>query len=171
MNRMNRKNVLTVVASLGLVLGITSLALMVREKGRTKVSVSFLKREPSQGEFPTYIAGERFDFEARNPGAKPVSIHVSAIEDQPGHWISPPPHNLGQIQARETSQLYLYAPMGLHPRSVRLRVYEQASLWRKTQIALNLLLERAAGRYTGKQVWFNKMEAPTYDLLIEGVSR
>jgi len=163
---MNRKVVLIGVASIGLVLGITTLALLIRENSGAKVSVSFLKAEPSHGEFPTYIEGERFDFAARNPGSKPVSVYVLAMEDEHGDWVSSQPRNLGQVQARQTTRLYLYLPLGLHPRSVRMRVYEEASLGQKTEYALSLLIDKAAGRQPRKQVWFDKMQVPTYDLVV-----
>lgn len=163
---MNRKIVLIGGAFLGLLLGITTLLLLTRANGGVKVSVSFLKAEPSHGEFPTYAEGERLDFAARNAGSRSASVYACGIQDENGQLVPTLLRNLGDVEARQSAQLNLYLPLGLHPRSVRMRVYERASLAQKTQTALRLLVDKAAGRYAGNQVWFGGLSVPAYEFIV-----
>jgi len=48
-----------------------------------------------------------------------------------------------------------------------MRVSEKASAVRKTQFALRLLIEKASGRYRGKQVWFDGLKVPAYEFIVK----
>ena len=48
-----------------------------------------------------------------------------------------------------------------------MRVSVKASPVQKAQFALKLLIEKARGRYPGKQVWFDGLDAPAYDFVVK----
>src|SRR5436190_8549269 len=158
MNR--RRLVLLSSVSLGLLLGVTLLAILARDSRGSKVTVSFVNAEISNGEFPSYAKSERLDFDVRNAGAKPVFVDVSEIEDEHGNWV-PSLHVLGGVEAGQSTRFYLYLPLESHPRSLRVRVSEEASSIQKTRYALRLLIKKASDRYPGKQVWFDGLKVPT----------
>ena len=130
------------------------------------MTVSFVNAEISNGQFPTYAKSERLAFAVRNAGAKPASLGVSQIEDEHGRW-APSRHVLGEVEAGQSAQLYLYLPLESHPRSLRVRVYEPASTLRKTRYALGLLIEKASGRYPGKQVWLDGLKVPAREIIVK----
>ena len=152
--------------SLGLLLGVTTLVILTCDNGGSKVTVSFAKAEASNGQFPSYIMSERLDFGVRNAGSKPAFVDVSEIENEHGNWV-PSLHVLGDVEAGQSTQFYLYLPPGTHPRSLRMRVSETASALQKTRFALKLLIEKASGRYPGKQVWFNGLKMPAYEVIVK----
>jgi len=153
-------------ASLGLLLGVTTLVILTCDNGGSKVTVSFAKAEASNGQFPSYIMSERLDFGVRNAGSKPAFADVSAIEDEHGNWV-PSFHILGDVKAGQSTQFYLYLPLGSHPTSLRMRMSETASALQKTRFALKLLIEKASGRYPGKQVWFDELKVPAYEFIVK----
>jgi hypothetical protein len=163
---MNRRIPLISCVFLGLVLGLTTLMIVMFNNRGSKVTVLFVNREPSHGQFPSYAESERFDFAFQNAGSNPASVYVSEIEDERGIWV-PSIHELGDVEARKSIHHCLYLPLGSHPRSLRMRVREKASAVRKTQFALRLLIDKASGRYPGKQVWFDRLRVPVYDLLVK----
>ena len=165
---MNAKAVLIGVVTVGFALSAMILTLQTCATRGVQFGVSFLKAEPSHGEFPMYIKGKRFDLVARNRGPKSLAVYVTAWEDEQGSWVSlRPPHNLGKIEARKTTQLYLYLPAGIDPMGVRMRVFQKASLGQRFQHSLCLLIDKAAGRYKGRQVWFDELNVPAYDFVVK----
>src|SRR5262245_24355142 len=78
---MNRRIVLISSVSLGLLLGVTTLAILTCNSS-SKVTVRFVNSESSNGEFPSYAPSERLDFAVRNVGSKPASVEVSEIQDE-----------------------------------------------------------------------------------------
>ena len=154
---MNRKGTIILIssASLGLLLGLTTLATLTWRNGSSELSVSFVNTEASNGEFPSYVPSERLAFAVRNASSRRLSLEVSQIEDEYGNWI-PSLHILGGVEAGRSPHLYLYLPRGSHPRSVRMLVRTKASVVQKTQYAFRLLIDKAFGRYPGKQIWFDR---------------
>ena len=163
---MNRRMLLISSVSLGLLLGVTTLVILTCDNRGSKVTVTFANAEASNGQFPSYIRSERVDFAVRNAGSKPAFADVSDIEDEHGNWV-PSFHILGDVKAGQSTQFYLYLPLGSHPRSLRMRVSETASVVQKTQFALGLLIEKASGRHTGKQVWFSGLKMPVYEVIVK----
>jgi len=159
---MNRR---IVTFSLGLLLAVTLLAILTRDSRGSKVTVSFVNAEISNGEFPTYAKCKRLALDVRNAGSKPAFVDASEIEDEHGNWVRSL-HVLGQVEAGQSTQFYLYLPLESHPRSLRVRVNKEASLIRKTRYALRLLIEKASGRYAGKQVWFDGLKMPAYEIIV-----
>jgi len=47
-----------------------------------------------------------------------------------------------------------------------MRVDVKASPVQKAQFALRLLIEKARGRYPGKQVWFDRLDVPVYEFVV-----
>jgi hypothetical protein len=163
---MNRRTVLITSGSLGLLLGVTILAILTCNSG-SKVTVRFVNAESSNGEFPAYAPSERLDFAVRNVGSKSASVEVSGIQDEHGTWV-PARRGLGDVDAGKQTQFYLYLPLGSsRPSSVRMRVLEKASGIQKTRCAIRLLIEKASGRYPGKQVWFDGLKVPAYELIVK----
>src|SRR5437764_5914350 len=162
----HRRLVLVGSVSLGLLLGVTLLAILARDSRGSKVTVSFVNAEISNGQFPSYAKSKRLDFAVRNAGSKPAFVNVSEIEDEHGNWV-PSFHVLGHVEAGQSTQFYLYLPLESHPRSLRVRVSEEASLIQKTRFALRLLIDKASGRYTSKQVWFDGLKAPAYEFIVK----
>ena len=162
---MNVKISLISCVFLGLVLGLIALAIFMFNNSGSKVTVSFVNTEPSHGQFPSYALSERFDFAVRNAGSEAASVEVRAIEDEQGNWV-PSLHILGEVEARKGTQLYLYLPQGSHPRHLRLRVLEKANAVQKTKVALKFLIERASGRYTSKQIWFDQLRVPSREFIV-----
>ena len=160
---MNRRMVLISSVSLGL---LTTLAILTSDKGGSKVTVSFVNAETSNGQFPSYVKSERLAFAVRNAGSKPAFFDVSKIKDEHGNWI-PSLHILGDVEAGQSTQFYLYLPLGSHPQSLRMRMHEKASVVQKTQLALRLLIKKALGRYPGKQVWFDGLKVPVYEVIVK----
>lgn len=148
---------------LGLVLGLT--ALLVLNNDASKVSVSFVNVEVSHGQFPSYKENLRFAFAVRNGGVKAAFIVVSAIEDENGNWV-PSLQPLGEVEAGQSTQLYLYLPPGSRPKNLRVRVNESASAIQKSKFAVRLLIEKASGRYTGQQVWFDRLKVPAGEVIV-----
>jgi hypothetical protein len=48
-----------------------------------------------------------------------------------------------------------------------MRVMEKASAFQKSRFALKLLFEKASGRYPRKQVWFEGLKVPAYELIVK----
>ena len=48
-----------------------------------------------------------------------------------------------------------------------MRVLENASVIEKTRSALRLLMDKASGRYPGKQVWFGGLRVPAYEFTVK----
>jgi len=163
---MNRRCVLVSSVSLGLLLSVTTLVILTRDNGGSKTTVSFLKSETSNGQFPSYDRSERLDFAVRNAGSKPAFVYVSEIENEHGNWF-PSLYKLGDVGAGQSTQLYLYLPLGSHPRSVRMRVLEDANAVQKAQYALRLLVEKGSGRYAGKQFWFDGLSVPANEFTVK----
>lgn len=162
---MNRRIVLITSVSLGLLLSLTTLAILASDN-RNKVTVSFLNSEHSNGVFPANVESERLAFAVRNAGSKPASFEVSKIEDEHGKWV-PSRYLLGDVEAGKSAHLYLYLPRGSHPQKVRMRMLRKASVARKTQFALRLLIEKASGRYPGKPVWFDGLTVPVWEFTVK----
>src|SRR6266496_2134289 len=164
---MNRKRLVLVRSvSLGLLLGVTMLAILARGSRGSKVTVSFVNAETSNGQFPSYVKSERLAIAVLNSGSKPAFFDVSEIEDEHGNWV-PSRHILGDVGAGQRSQLYLYLPLGSHPQSLRMRMHKKASTVQKTQFALRLLIKKASGRYPGKQVWFDGLKVPAGEFIVK----
>ncbi len=164
---MNRKIKIVLISSvsLGLLLVLAMLVILTCGNGGSKFTVSFVNAESSNGKFPSYVPSERLAFVVRNAGSKPAFVDVSQIEDEHGKWI-PTLHVLGDAEVGQSTHFYLYLPRGSHPRSLRVRVHEKASAVQKTQHALRLLTQRASGRYSGKQVWFDGLMVP-YEFIVK----
>ena len=47
-----------------------------------------------------------------------------------------------------------------------MRVLEKASAIQKGRYALKLLVEKVSGRYAGKQVWFDGLRVPAYEITV-----
>jgi hypothetical protein len=160
-----RRTVLISGVSLALLACVAALAILKWNNGGSKVTVSFLKSEPSHGQFPLYAESERLDFAARNAGSKPASVYLLALQDQQGQWVSSlPPQKLGDLGAAESAQLYLYLPRGSHPRSLRMRVNVKASALQKVQFALNSLISNS--RPPGNQLWFDQLRVPANEFVV-----
>ena len=48
-----------------------------------------------------------------------------------------------------------------------MRVLGKASAIQKSRYALKLLIEKASGRYPGKQVWFDGLKVPAYEIIVK----
>jgi hypothetical protein len=163
---MNRKIVLISSLSLGLLISVTTLAMLTFHNHSSKVTVTFVNSEASNGQFPNYLKSERLAFAVRNAGSQRASFYVCEIEDERGNWV-PSSYNLGHVEAGHSDHIYLYLPLGLHPQNLRMRMLSKASTVRKTQYALRLLIEKASGRYPGKQFWFDGLEVPTCEFILK----
>ena len=163
---MNRKIVLI---SSGLLPGVTTLVILTFFGGGSKVTVSYVNSEPSHGEFPSYAMSERLAFAVRNAGSKRASVDVCEMEDEHGNRV-PLLRGLGDVEAGQITQLYLYLPAGSHPRGLRMRVLESACLLQKTQFALRMLIKKASGRYPSHypsgQVWFDRLKAVSGEIIV-----
>src|SRR6266496_2377303 len=140
---MNRRSVLISSVSFGLLLSLTTLAILRRDKGSGKFTVSPVQAEISNGQFPSYVKSERLDFAVQNAGSKPAFVDISEIEDEHGNWV-PSLHILGEAAAGQSTQFYLYLPLGSHPRSLRVRICEKATAVQKTKFAIRLLIQKAS---------------------------
>ena len=98
---------------LGLWLGVTAILMLTVHSRGGQVTVSFVKAEPSPGECPDYRECERLAFAARNAGPRPVSVAVFGLRDAQGTLGT-----LGDVEARQSAQLYLHLPRGSHPVAV-----------------------------------------------------
>src|ERR1043166_3084994 len=99
---MNRKRLVLVCSvSLGLLLGVTMLAILARDSRGSKVTVSFVNAETSNGQFPSYVKSERLAFAVRNGGSQPAFFDVSEIKDQHGNWASSL-QMLGEVDRKST---------------------------------------------------------------------
>src|SRR3954468_16540090 len=85
---MNRRLTLIVSVSLGLLLGVAALAILWRENGVSKVTVSFVNAEASYGPPFSNVECERLAFAVRNEGEALVPFVVSDIKDEHGNWVS-----------------------------------------------------------------------------------
>src|SRR5208283_2307232 len=94
---MNRWIVLISSVSLGLLLSVTTLAILTFHNRSSKVTVSFVNSETSNGQFPDYLESERLAFAVRSAGSRLTSFYVSEIEDEHGSWV--PSHILGHVEA------------------------------------------------------------------------
>ena len=151
--------------SVGLLLGLTTLVILMSHGG-SKVTVSFVNAEASNGQFPSYVPSERLAFAVRNAGSKRASVDVSHIEDEHGKWTRSI-HMLGGVEASQSTHVYLYLPVGSRPRRVRVRVSEKASPVQKARYALELLAARASARYSGKQIWFDRLSVPVDEFIVK----
>lgn len=167
---MNRRTVRISIVTLSLLLGVAILVILTGAKGGAKFTVTFVNAETCTGPFPPFDMSERLAFAFRNAGSNSGSVYVGEIEDEQGNWVRSQ-CVLGEVPAGRTTQLYLYLPQGQHPRSVRMRVLEGASVVQKARFALRMLFEKAAGRYSGKQVWFGKLRVPAYEFVVKLDSR
>ena len=173
---MNRR--IAIVGSLcfGLMLSALIFAVLMYDDGSGKVTVAFVNAEASNGVFPDYIRSERFAFHVQNAGSKSASVVVAGIEDGQGYLI--PSLSMGassnpvraldhvKVEPRGSAELYLYLPQGVQPKSVRMRIFENANAVRKTQVALRHLVDKASGRYKGKQVWFDRLQVPVCEFTV-----
>ena len=159
---MNRRIALISSVSLGLLLSVTTLAILTFHNRGSKVAVSFVNSGLSSGQFPTYLESERLAFAVRSAGSKLSSFYVYEIEDEHGNWV--PSRIGGDVEA---GQIYLYLPLGSHPQRLRIRLLRKASAVRKTQYALELLMEKASGRYPFKQVWIDGLEVPACEFIVK----
>ena len=150
---------------LGLLLAGAALVILMFKIGGNKVSVSFLKSESTYSPFPSMVESERLDFAVRNGISRALSFEVSAIQDANGKWV-PSHYSLGDVEARQSTQLYLYLPKGSHPRSLRMRLLVQASGVQKAQFALRLLIDKVCGRYTAKTIWFPRLKVPGREFIV-----
>ncbi len=150
---------------LGLLLAGAALVLLMFNIGGNKVSVSFLKSESTYSPFPSMVESERLDFAVRNGISRALSFEVSAIQDANGKWV-PSHYSLGDVEARQSTQLYLYLQKGSHPRSLRMRLLMQASGVQKAQVALRLLIDKVCGRYKAKTIWFPRLKVPGREFIV-----
>ena len=151
--------------SLGLLAMVAALAVLWRENGVSKVTVSFVNAEASYGPPFSNVECERLAFAVRNDGRAPVPFVVSAIKDEHGNWV-PSFYKLDDAAAGGTTHLYLYVPKGSNPQAVRLRGYKKASEFERARYALRLLSEKASGAYPGRQVWFKQLGLPVYEFIV-----
>jgi hypothetical protein len=163
---MKRKIILVASVSLVLLLGVVAFMMLASGRSDSKVTVSFVNSEIGYSPFPSMVESERLTFAVRNGGSKPAFLDILDIEDAHGIWTRKI-HSLGDVEAGKSNHLYLYVPVGSHPRSVRMRVSENASLAYKTRFALRLLIQRAMSRYQGKQVWFEGIKAPVSEFVVK----
>jgi hypothetical protein len=163
---MNRRIALITSVSFGLLLSVATLAVLWRDNGASKLTVSFMNAESSYGPPFSNIECERLAFAVRNDGTTPVPFVVSDIKDEHGTWLASF-HKLDDAAGGRTTHLYLYVPKGSHPQAVRLRGYKEATLAEKAQFALGLLIEKASGRYLRNQFWFEKLSVPTYEFIVK----
>jgi hypothetical protein len=162
---MKRRIAVIASASLGLLLSVATLAVVWRDNGVSKLTVSFVNAEASYGGPFSNVECERLAFAVRSDGKAPVPFVVSDIKDEHGNWV-PCFHKLDDAAAGRTTHLYLYVPKGSNPQAVRLRGYKKASEFEKARYALRLLSEKASGAYPGKQVWFGKLSVPAYEFIV-----
>lgn len=149
---MNRRIALISIVSLGLMLGVATIAMLVFHNRSSKVSVAFVSSETSYGPPFSNVECERLTFAVGSAGLKLTSFHVYAIEDEQGNWVP------SQISGRvEAGQMYVYLPLN-HPRELRIRLLRNASAVEKAQYALKLMIEKAWGRYPGKEVWLDGLK-------------
>ena len=73
--------------SLGLLLSVATLAVLWRENGVSKVTVSFVNAEAPYGPPFSNVECERLAFAVRNDGKAPVPFVVSDIKDEHGNWV------------------------------------------------------------------------------------
>ena len=163
---MNRWIALIGSVFLGLLLSVTTFAILTCDKGRSEVTVSFVNEEISSGKPFSYDLSERLTFAVRNAGSKLVSFNVFEIENKHGNWV-PSPYILGDVEAGQNAQLYLYLPLESHPKSVRMRMMRKASAVQKIQFAMRLLIERVSGRYLGKEFWFDGLSVPAREFTVK----
>ena len=164
---MNRRSLVLVSSvSLGLLLGVTMFATLARDSRGSKVTVSFVNAEISNGLFPSYVKSERLAFAVRNAGSRPAFFDVSEIEDEHGNWV-PSLHILGEAPAGQSTQFYLYLPLGSHPRSLRVRICEKATAVQKTKFAIRLLIQKVSGRYPGKRFWIDGLNVPACEVIVK----
>jgi hypothetical protein len=163
---MNRRIALITSVSFGLLLSVATLAVLWREYGVSKLTVSFVNSEASYGPPFSNVECERLAFAVRNDGRTPVPFVVSDIKDEHGTWLASF-HKLDDADAGRTTHLYLYVPKGSHPRAVRLRGYKKATIADKAQFALRLLVEKTSGRYPRNQFWFETLSVPTYEFTVK----
>jgi hypothetical protein len=163
---MNRRTVRISIVTLGLLLSVAILAMLTVAKGGAKFTVTFVNTETCTGPFPNMDMSERLAFAFRNAGSNSGSVYVGEIEDGQGNRVQSD-RLLGEAAAGQTTQLYLYLPQGQHPRSVRVRVLEDASVFQKARFALRMLIRKAAGRYSVNQVWFGKLRVPAYEFVVK----
>ena len=163
---MNRRLAIITSVALGLLLSGATLAVLWRDKGVSKITVSFVNAETSYGRPFSYGECERLAFAVRNNARRPVPFVVSDIKDEHGTWLASF-QKLDEADAGRTTHLYLYLPKGSHPQAVRLRGYKEASAVEKAKTAIRLLGEKASGRYPWNQFWFSKLSVPAYDFVIK----
>ena len=166
---MNRRSRIVLISSVsvGLLLSLTTLVILTSGNGGSRLTVSFVNAEASNGRFPSYAPSERLDFAVRNAGPKRAWVDVFEIEDEHGNSIPSPQYTLGDVEAGQSTHFYLYLPLGSHPRSLRMRVREKASAVQKAQFAIRLLTQKASGRYPYKQVWIDGLKVPAYEFIIK----
>jgi hypothetical protein len=163
---MNRRIAIATSVSLGLLLSVATLAVLWGDKAVSKLTVSFVNAEASYGPPFSNVECERLAFAVRNDGRTPVPFVVSEIKDEHGTWLASF-RNLDDADAGRTTHLYLYVPRGSHPQAVRLRGYKKATIPEKARFALGLLIDKASGTYTNKQVWFQKLSVPAYEFTVK----
>ena len=152
--------------SVGLLLGAATLAVLWRDNSVSKLTVSFVNAEASYGPPFSNVECERLAFAVQNKGRTAVPFVVSDMQDEQGNWCASF-QKLDDAAPGGITHLYLYVPKGSHPQAVRLRGFKKASEVEKAQFSLRLLSEKAAGRYSGKQVWFDKMSVPAYEFVVK----
>jgi hypothetical protein len=155
---MNRRTAVIISVALVLLLILAGLAILWRDKGVSKLTVSFVNAEASYGPPFSNVECERLAFAVQNDGRTPVPFVVSDIKDEHGIWVASF-QKLDDADAGRITHLYLYVPKGSHPQAVRLRGYKKASELEKARFALRLLSEKASIK--GK-VWFEKLSLVAY---------
>jgi len=162
---MNRRILLLGSLFLGLVLAVTGGVMLWGHAG-SKVGASFVNSEPAYSPFPSMVESDRLAFDVWNGGSKPGFLSIQGIEDAHGKWMGTN-YLLGEVQVGQSNQYYLYVSPHSEPRSVRIRVSEKASVVYKAQFAVRLLWQRARGRYQGKQVWYDGLQAPVQEFVLK----
>src|SRR6266481_6981433 len=103
---MNRRTAVVSSVSLGLLLTAATLAVLRRDHGLSKVTVSFVNAEASYGPPFSNVECERLAFAVRNDGILPVPFAVFDIKDEHGNW-SNLFYKLDDAAPGRTTHLYL----------------------------------------------------------------
>lgn len=115
----------------------------------------------------------RVAFHVTNTASRPVFLQVAAIETNSGSAWMPDtqalPANtfrtLGRVGANETARLSIGLPQ--EPVRSRLRVLASpdATTVQKVRFALRRLFANLRGQGNHKQLWFDKLAIPTYEVV------
>jgi len=170
---MNRRIAVIISVSIGLLLSVATLAILWRENGVSKITISFVNAEISYAAGPPLwnVECERLALDVRSDTKTPLRFEVSDIKDEHGTWFRFFQFASFQVpddaRAGKTAHLYLYVPKGSHPQALRVRGSKKATTVEKAQFALTLLSDKILGRYPGKQVWFENLSVPAYEFIVK----